>query len=76
MGSFLVDDLVAFAKASEAKGYPLSAGPTPRGSGMIAFIDAPEGNEVERIERKRSKVQSVETEAVCAVGLSFSRFLA
>lgn len=50
--AFLVDDLVAFAEESAAKGYPLSDGPTPSGSGMIAFIDAPEGYEVELIQRK------------------------
>ena len=51
--AFEVDDLVAFAAAAAAKGYPLSDGPTPSGSGMIAFIDAPEGYEVELIERKK-----------------------
>ena len=50
--AFLVDDLVAFGKEAAAKGYPLSDGPTPSGSGMIAFIDAPEGYEVELIQRK------------------------
>ena len=49
--AFQVDDLVAFAAEAKAKGYPLSDGPTPSGSGMIAFIDAPEGYEVELIER-------------------------
>ena len=50
--AFEVEDLAAFAAAA-AKGYPLSDGPTPSGSGMIAFIDAPEGYEVELIERKK-----------------------
>ncbi len=49
--AFEVEDLEAFAKAAAAKGYPLSDGPTPSGSGMIAFIDAPEGYEVELIQR-------------------------
>jgi lactoylglutathione lyase len=41
--AFEVDDLDAFAKQAAAKGYPLSDGPTPTGSGsVIAFIDAPE----------------------------------
>jgi len=51
--AFEVEDLVAFAAAAARKGYPLSDGPTPSGSGMIAFIDAPEGYEVELIERRR-----------------------
>ncbi len=51
--AFEVEDLAAFAKAAAAKGYPLSDGPTPSGSGMIAFIDAPEGYEVELIQRAK-----------------------
>ena len=52
--AFEVEDLVAFAAAAKAKGYPLSDGPTVTGSGsVIAFIDAPEGYEVELIERKK-----------------------
>ncbi len=49
--AFEVDDLNAFAAEAKAKGYPLSDGPTKSGSGWIAFIDAPEGYEVELIER-------------------------
>ena len=49
--AFEVDDLDAFARESAAKGYPLSDGPHPSGSGRIAFIDAPEGYEIELIER-------------------------
>ncbi|RME72590.1 MAG: VOC family protein [Verrucomicrobia bacterium] len=50
--AFEVDDLVAFAKEAEAKGYPLSDGPTETGGGsMIGFIDAPEGYEIELIQR-------------------------
>ena len=50
--AFEVDDLAAFAKHAAAKGYPLSDGPTPTGSGsVIAFIDAPEGYEIELIQR-------------------------
>lgn len=49
--AFEVDDLEAFAKHAASKGYPLSDGPTPTGSGsIIAFIDAPEGYEVELIQ--------------------------
>ena len=52
--AFEVDDLDAFAKHAAAKGYPLSDGPTPTGSGsVIAFIDAPEGYEIELIQRCR-----------------------
>ncbi|MBL9208375.1 MAG: VOC family protein [Opitutaceae bacterium] len=52
--AFEVDDLTAFAAAAAAKGYPLSDGPTKTGSGsIIAFIDAPEGYEVELIQRAR-----------------------
>ena len=50
--AFAVDDLDAFAKRAAAKGYPLSDGPTATGSGsIIAFIDAPEGYEIELIQR-------------------------
>jgi lactoylglutathione lyase len=52
--AFEVDDLEAFAKEAEKKGYPLSDGPTVTSSGSkIAFIDGPEGYEVELIEKKR-----------------------
>jgi len=50
--AFEVEDLDGFAKQAAAKGYPLSDGPTPTGSGsVIAFIDAPEGYEIELIQR-------------------------
>lgn len=49
--AFEVDDLDEFAKKAAAKGYPLSDGPHSTGSGRIAFIDAPEGYEIELIER-------------------------
>lgn len=50
--AFEVDDLTAFAAEAKAKGFALSDGPTKTGSGsMIAFIDAPEGYEVELIQR-------------------------
>ena len=50
--AFEVENLEEFAKKAEAKGYPLSDGPTPTSSGsIIAFIDAPEGYEVELIQR-------------------------
>jgi lactoylglutathione lyase len=51
--AFEVDDLEAFAAGIKAKGFALSDGPTKTGSGsVIAFIDAPEGYEVELIQRK------------------------
>lgn len=50
--AFEVEDLEAFARHAAAKGYPLSDGPTPTSSGnIIAFIDAPEGYEIELIQR-------------------------
>ena len=51
--AFEVDDLDKFAKHAADKGYPLSDGPHPSGIGKIAFIDAPEGYEIELIERGR-----------------------
>jgi lactoylglutathione lyase len=52
--AFEVDDLEAFAAAAKQKGYALSDGPTKTGSGsVIAFIDAPEGYEVELIQRAK-----------------------
>src|SRR5476649_1410649 len=54
--AFEVDDLEAFAKETAAKGYPLSDGPHPNGrGGAIAFIDAPEGYEIELIQRGRDR---------------------
>ena len=49
--AFEVADLEAFARHAAAHGYPLSDGPhwSPNGSG-IAFIDAPEGYEIELIQ--------------------------
>ncbi len=49
--AFEVDDLENFAKHAAAKGHPLSDGPHSSGNGKIAFIDAPEGYEIEFIER-------------------------
>lgn len=52
--AFEVDDIETFAKHSASLGYPLSDGPTPTGSGsVIAFIDAPEGYEIELIQRAK-----------------------
>ena len=50
--AFAVTDLKAFAAGLVKKGYKLSDGPTATGSGsLIAFIDAPEGYEVELIQK-------------------------
>jgi lactoylglutathione lyase len=50
--AFEVDDLDKFARDAKAKGYPLSDGPHPNSrGGAIAFIDAPEGYEIELIQR-------------------------
>ncbi len=52
--AFEVDDLDAFTAEAAAKGFPLSDGPTRTSSGsIIAFIDAPEGYEVELIQRSK-----------------------
>src|SRR5213075_3011041 len=51
--AFEVDDLEKFAKHAAARGYQLSDGPHSSGAGKIAFIDAPEGYEIELIERGR-----------------------
>ena len=52
--AFEVENLAAFAAAAAAKGYPLSDGPTKTSSGsIIAFLDAPEGYEIELIQKAR-----------------------
>ena len=52
--AFEVEDLEKFASELKAKGYALSDGPTQTGSGsVIAFIDAPEGYEVELIQKAK-----------------------
>jgi lactoylglutathione lyase len=51
--AFEVDDLEQFARDAAAKGHPLSDGPHKSSSGRIAFIDAPEGYEIELIERAK-----------------------
>jgi lactoylglutathione lyase len=52
--AFEVDDLDAFAAGLKAKGFALSDGPSKSSSGAaIAFIDAPEGYEVELIQRAK-----------------------
>lgn len=52
--AFEVEDLDEFAKHAASKGYPLSDGPhRSPGGGAMAFIDAPEGYEIELIQRAR-----------------------
>ena len=52
--AFEVDDLAAFASDLAKRGFALSDGPTKTGSGsVIAFIDAPEGYEVELIQKAK-----------------------
>ncbi|MEM1059947.1 MAG: VOC family protein [Verrucomicrobiota bacterium] len=52
--AFEVEDIEAFARHSEAKGYPLTDGPHTTGSGsVIAFIDAPDGYEIELIQKPK-----------------------
>lgn len=52
--AFEVDDLTAFTEQLKSRGFALSDGPTASGSGsVIAFIDAPEGYEVELIQRAK-----------------------
>jgi lactoylglutathione lyase len=53
--AFEVDSLEEFGKWAAAKGYPFSDGPTISSSGTrFAFIDGPEGYEIELIERRRA----------------------
>ncbi len=52
--AFEVENLAVFTAELEKRGFKLSDGPTPTGSGSaIAFIDAPEGYEVELIQRAK-----------------------
>ena len=52
--AFEVEDLAAFAAEMAKKGLALSDGPTPmKNGGVIAFIDAPEGYEVELIQKPK-----------------------
>jgi catechol 2,3-dioxygenase-like lactoylglutathione lyase family enzyme len=49
--AFEVEDMDAFAAHAEKLGYPLSDGPSKTSSGsVIAFIDAPDGYEIELIQ--------------------------
>ena len=53
--AFEVDDMDAFARDAASLGYPLSDGPHKSSSGsVIAFVDAPEGYEIELIQRPKA----------------------
>lgn len=53
--AFEVDDMETFGRHSAAQGYPFSDGPHVSSSGsIIAFLDAPEGYEIELIQRPKS----------------------
>jgi len=60
--AFQIDSLEEFAKHLAAHGLKYSDGPTmrPDGSGGFAFIDAPEGYEIELIQISK-KVELAET---------------
>src|SRR3989442_15874157 len=52
--AFEVDDLETFPRELEKKGCKLSDGPTKSSSGSVfAFVDAPEGYEIELIQRPK-----------------------
>jgi len=52
--AFEVESMKAFQKHLDQLGVPLSDGPTQSSSGSIfAFVDAPEGYEIEVIERPK-----------------------
>jgi len=50
--AFEVPDIEAFAKTAAEKGYPLSDGPHGTPGHRFAFIDGPDGYEIELIEHK------------------------
>src|SRR5476649_1325497 len=51
--AFAVDSLDEFARHLAKHGLKFSDGPTPTSSGnIIAFVDAPEGYEIELIQKK------------------------
>ena len=54
--AFEVDDLDAFGRHATEHGYPWSDGPsTTAGGSRFAFLDAPEGYEIEIIEKGESR---------------------
>ncbi len=54
--AFQVDDLDALSERLKAHGYAFSEGPHgTKGQGRMAFVDAPEGYEIELIEKASAK---------------------
>jgi lactoylglutathione lyase len=52
--AFEVEDMEAFAKHSASLGFPLSDGPHKSSNGsVLAFVDAPEGYEIELIQHPK-----------------------
>jgi len=52
--AFEVDSLEEFGRHLAQHGLKYSDGPTPSSSGVIAFIDAPEGYEIELIQKRKT----------------------
>jgi lactoylglutathione lyase len=52
--AFEVDSLEEFGRHLAQFGLKYSDGPTPSSSGAIAFIDAPEGYEIELIQKRKT----------------------
>ena len=53
--AFEVEDLESFGRYATAKGYPWSDGPTRTQDGeRFAFLDAPEGYEIEIMQKAKS----------------------
>jgi len=53
--AFEVEDLEAFGRHATAKGYPWSEPPTQTQDGaQFAFLDAPEGYEIEIMQKEKS----------------------
>lgn len=52
--AFEVESMEEFGKHLAKLGLKFSDGPTPSSSGVIAFIDAPEGYEIELIQMGKS----------------------
>ena len=54
--AYLVNSITEIQKKIQTKGYDLSWGPgaSPNGKSVLAFIDDPDGYEIELIERKGS----------------------
>ncbi len=54
--AFEVEDLEAFGRYATSRGYPWSDGPTATQDGeTFAFLDAPEGYEIEIMQKAKGK---------------------